>query len=238
MAPASKEKKAEKCCDLLGRWYIAGFGGINAGANGHGSISDTVGAGSSAPTDVGSSDASGTTGFKVGYEFAPFAHSGSVAWLPALELEGSYANTTFDTETTFPLIALPGRVTADFDTWSVMLNALLKAKINDRWEPYIGLGVGVSYIGRSGVTSRVDIIPAAFPMNADDDVVLSMQAIAGCDFFLDQANNWSVFMEYKFLVSFDPTFDDQLGFIPGLTNEMQYDWLGQHLVTVGLRYRF
>jgi len=232
--------KSEKTTvlELKSHWYVGGFGGLNIATNGEGTTRETLGVGSSSPADVSSSALLETFGFKVGYEFAPLFHTGDVAWLPAVELEGTYVNNTFDTNAVVPLLGFPGHVTADYTTWSVMLNGLVKAKFEGCWEPYIGLGMGGAWIQRSNTVSHIDTFPIDFQMEDGDDFVLAAQVLLGCDFFLDPASTWSLFAEYKFLVSFDPAFTDELGLAPGIPNEIKYDWLGQHLLTMGLRYRF
>ena len=120
----------------------------------------------------------------------------------------------------------------DVDTWinsgAFMGNFILRlAPGNQRFQPYVGAGVGVYFAESAGtdvvdpVTSRVVFNNGGGRSHAD----LAWQVVAGSDYFFTQ--NMSAFIEYKFLNYTSTQID---------TNQDRD--LRQHLLGAGVRFFF
>jgi opacity protein-like surface antigen len=119
-------------------------------------------------------------------------------------------------------------VTTWINTGAFLANFILRfAPGNQRFQPYLGAGVGGYYAESAGVevqdpvTGRVPINTGGGRSHAD----LAFDALAGADYFFSP--NFSAFVEYKYL-NYQST----------QINTRQNRALGQQLVGAGVRFFF
>src|SRR6266511_3066197 len=119
-------------------------------------------------------------------------------------------------------------VTTWINTGAFMGNFILRfAPGNQRFQPYVGAGVGIYYAESAGV-EVVDPVTGAVPINTGggrSHADLAWQIIAGSDYYFTP--KFSTFIEYHYL-NYTST---QIN-----TNESRD--LGQHLIGAGLRVHF
>jgi opacity protein-like surface antigen len=121
---------------------------------------------------------------------------------------------------------------ANVNTWintgAFLGNFILRfAPGNQRFQPYVGAGVGV-YIAESAGVQVVDPVTGRVPINTGGGAShadLAFDVVAGADYFFNP--QWSAFVEYKYL-NYQST---QIN-----TNENRA--LGQQLVGAGVRFFF
>jgi opacity protein-like surface antigen len=137
-----------------------------------------------------------------------------------------------------------GNVNSWFNTGAFMANFILRfAPGNQRFQPYVGAGVGVYYLESQGVNIRLAGGNFRIPPEAISTVGnraafadLAWQVIAGADYYWTP--KFSTFIEYRFLdytsstliAVRDPQFKQ-------IVRDLDID-LKQHLVGVGVRYHF
>ena len=194
--------------------YVA----LQGGANVYQSYEDTVrlNSGGNSYALEAKERVGGFGGVKFGY-----AWDGEVV-RPAVELDAFYNGA--DSKL---VLRENGREIANesarFDTGAFLANGLLRFN-SERFQPYMGVGVGV-WVGqvndtRFTVTGGESVRISNNDTNAD----LAAQALGGFDFFA--ADRISIFVEYKFLNYFGvdaPQFNDPVH---------------QHLVGGGVRFFF
>src|SRR6266436_5922450 len=114
------------------------------------------------------------------------------------------------------------------NTGAFMGNFILRfAPGNQRFQPYVGAGVGVYYAESAG-TQVVDPVTGRVPINTGGGAShadLAFDVVAGADYFFNP--QWSAFIEYKYL-NYQSTQLD--------TRENRA--LGQQLVGAGVRFFF
>src|SRR6266511_3106336 len=119
-------------------------------------------------------------------------------------------------------------VTTWINTGAFMANFILRfAPGNQRFQPYVGAGVGIYYAESAG-TEVVDPVTGRVPFNTgggQSHADLAWQIIAGSDYYWTP--KFSTFLEYHYL-NYTST---QIN-----TNESRD--LGQHLIGAGLRVHF
>jgi opacity protein-like surface antigen len=121
---------------------------------------------------------------------------------------------------------------ANVNTWintgAFLGNFILRfAPGNQRFQPYVGAGVGV-YIAESAGTQVVDPVTGRVPINTGGGAShadLAFDVVAGADYFFNP--QWSAFVEYKYL-NYQST----------QINTNQNRALGQQLVGAGVRFFF
>ena len=119
-------------------------------------------------------------------------------------------------------------VTTWINTGTWLANFILRFAPGDqKFQPYIGAGVGIYYAESAGVEVN-DPVTGAVPINTGGGAShadLAFDALAGADYFFSP--KWSAFIEYKYL-NYQST---QL-------NTRQNRALGQQLVGAGVRFFF
>jgi opacity protein-like surface antigen len=121
---------------------------------------------------------------------------------------------------------------ANVNTWintgAFLGNFILRfAPGNQRFQPYVGAGVGV-YIAESAGVQVVDPVTGRVPINTGGGAShadLAFDVVAGADYFFNP--QWSAFVEYKYL-NYQST----------QINTNQNRALGQQLVGAGVRFFF
>jgi opacity protein-like surface antigen len=154
-------------------------------------------------------NSAGMGGAHIGYEWQKLFRESSSNWnlIPAVELEGYYLGMTQTGALLHPTPRLPKH---DFyDTFPMNTGVLLGNSVwainipSTNWvNPYVGVGLGVSYISISDANSK-QVAPAEpginhFNSNPDaSDWAFAAQAKAGLRFILNP--HWRLLAEYRFL---------------------------------------
>ena len=163
-------------------------------------------------------------GLKFGYVF------GTGVIRPTIELDSFYNG--FDTDTNFTLREPDGDVIRSSSS-SNRLNSgvwlgnliLRFAPGNQRFQPYVGGGVGIYYAKLAGLDFTGPNGETFSTSGGRSHTDLAWQVVAGSDYFFNP--QWSAFIEYKFLEYTSTQWN---------TNENRA--LGQHLVGAGVRFFF
>ena len=163
-------------------------------------------------------------GIKLGYVF------GTGVIRPTIELDSFYNG--FDTDTDFTLREPDGDVIRSSSSSNrinsgVWLgNFILRfAPGNQRFQPYVGGGVGIYYAKLAGLDFTGPNGETFSTSGGRSHTDLAWQVVAGADYFFNP--QWSAFIEYKFLEYTSTQWN---------TNENRA--LGQHLVGAGVRFFF
>jgi len=148
--------------------------------------------------------------------------------------EGDFFYNGFRGGANFTLRQADGDIIAqrDVNTWintgAFLGNFILRfAPGNQRFQPYVGAGVGVYYAESAG-TQVVDPVTGRVPINTGGGAShadLAFDVVAGSDYFFTP--NFSGFIEYKYL-NYQST----------QINTNQNRALGQQLVGAGVRFFF
>ena len=216
--------------------YGLGFyGAIDAGANVYQNRGDTrtftqdnpdlIGFGDTLTVDP-KNDVGFFGGVKLGYVF------GSGVVRPTIEgdffYNGFRGGANFTLSDPFDNVIAQRNVNTWINTGAFLANFILRFAPGDqKFQPYLGAGVGGYYAESAGVevvdpvTGRVPINTGGGASHAD----LAFDVVAGADYFFNP--QWSAFIEYKYL-NYQSTQLD--------TRENRA--LGQQLVGAGVRFFF
>ena len=119
-------------------------------------------------------------------------------------------------------------VTTWINTGAFLANFILRfARGNQKFQPYVGGGVGIYYAESAGV-QVTDPVTGVTPINTGggaNHADLAFDVVAGADYFFNP--QWSAFIEYKYL-NYQST----------QINTRENRALGQQLVGAGVRYFF
>ena len=219
-------------------WYIGVFGGASFSQDYDGASSNFNGSSTSSTI---TNDIGGLGGLKVGYKFESYDLGGGFAIEPALEGEAAYIDSIVPTSK-----VVNESMTSDLNSVSFGVNGLARLKTGTIFTPYLGAGIGGQWIQLSNVTfttttAHTPPIPPALTTtqssgNNQDDVDFSFQGIAGFD--IEVAHNWDIFTEYKYIVAVDPSFTFSNAGGTGSSYTYKDDFLGQSLITAGVKYNF
>lgn len=144
-----------------------------------------------------------------------------------LEGEAAYRWNETD-EASFGGITILGSDT-DFESASLMVNALFDLPINDRFEFYVGAGAGVAAIQVDGVSAFAG--PAS-PGEYDIATwAIAYQGLAGMAYHLD--DNWTLTAGYRIWSTLDADLEDSWE-DDELSGDLEMPLF--HTVEVGLRY--
>jgi opacity protein-like surface antigen len=152
-------------------------------------------------------------GIKLGYVF------GTDTVRPAIELDGFYNGLEAD---------LDGRVNGEdtefnaqgkLHSGALLANFILRFAF-DRFQPYIGAGIGGYYAESQDV--EVTVGNRHFEGGGGNNSGLAWQIIGGADYYLSEKT--SIFAEYKFLNYEDAGFNENR--------------IGQHIAVLGVRWHF
>ena len=102
--------------------------------------------------------------------------------------------------------------------WDFMANAYIDIETGTQFTPYIGGGIGASFLDTSAVTA------GGIEFESDDDTVFAYQGIAGLSYSF--AEVWMVQVEYRFFGTDNPTFRN---------TESEYK---SHNLFFGIRFNF
>jgi len=224
-------------------YYVGAYGGAqfdtdygnerrNITDNGGGSF----GAGFNAdiPFQKTSSGWGGVGGVKIGYNFEPYVVNESLRLQPGVEGEALYIGTT-STAQANPGIA-NGAFTekTSYNSAAWFVNGMLRFKLNCRFTPYIGLGVGGQYITTHSETTS----PGSSPMTGlnGSDVDFAFQGLAGFDYTI--FGDWDLFTEYKFIDALGTDIKYTNAGNSGFDYRFKPDQIQQHLITAGVKYNF
>ena len=254
-----KEVATDKICPSDAGFYASVFGGANVAqdyGNNHG-VASASPFFSNASLHVGSgSNIGGVGGLKVGYNFNSYSLGGNFGIQPAVEAEAFYLGTTprfhYNGSTGIPggaTFSANGQVNGDLDSGAFFINGIARLKTGTIFTPYIGIGVGAEYLSLSGVsgtdTATVSTVRGSTSktgsgsLSSADDLVFAAQGLAGFD--VEFAKHWDFFTEYKFVAGIDPSFNlGNVGTVGGtaVTAKINPDYIGQHLITAGIKYNF
>jgi opacity protein-like surface antigen len=165
-------------------------------------------------------------GIKLGYVF------GTGVVRPTVEgdffYNGFRGGANFTLRDSFDNVVAQRNVTTWINTGAFMANFILRfAPGNQRFQPYVGAGVGIYYAESAG-TEVVDPVTGRVPFNTgggQSHADLAWQIIAGSDYYWTP--KFSTFIEYKFLQYTSTQID---------TNQDRE--LNQHLLGAGVRLHF
>ncbi|PYL80995.1 MAG: hypothetical protein DMF23_15215 [Verrucomicrobia bacterium] len=165
-------------------------------------------------------------GIKLGYVF------GTGVIRPTVEgdffYNGFRGGGNFTLRDSFGDVLAQRNATTWINTGAFMGNFILRfAPGNQKFQPYVGAGVGVYYAESAGVEVQ-DPVTGMVPINTGggrNHADLAWQIIAGADYYWTP--KFSTFIEYKFLEYTSTQID---------TNQSRV--LGQQLVGAGLRFHF
>lgn len=121
---------------------------------------------------------------------------------------------------------------ADISVWTVLLNAYVDLGTWNNFTPYVGGGVGASYITVGGVTS--DVGTGVVQYGGDQTWQFSWALMAGASYAFNP--NLSLDAGYRYLNIGDARSD--ILTTGGVTDRVRYDDLQAHEFRVGLRYTF
>src|SRR5215831_5172241 len=165
-------------------------------------------------------------GIKLGYVF------GTGVFRPTIEgdffYNGFRGGANFTLRDSFNDVLAQRNVTTWINTGAFMFNFIMRfAPGNQRFQPYVGAGVGVYYAESAG-TEVVDPVTGRVPINTGggaNHADLAWDVVAGSDYFFN--SQWSAFIEYHYL-----------DYTSSQINTRQTRDLGQHLVGAGVRFFF
>jgi opacity protein-like surface antigen len=165
-------------------------------------------------------------GVKLGYVF------GTGVVRPTVEgdffYNGFRGGANFTLRDSFDNVVAQRNVTTWINTGAFMANFILRfAPGNQRFQPYVGAGVGIYYAESAG-TEVVDPVTGRVPINTGggrSHADLAWQIIAGADYYWTP--KFSTFLEYKFLQYTSTQID---------TNQDRE--LNQQLLGAGVRLHF
>ncbi len=230
-------------------YYVGVYGGANFAQNynTHTSIDPTATSfpstgvfkqGGSTSGDVG-----GVGGIKAGYNFESYTIDGEFKLQPAVEAEALYLGAK--AKTTFSYLGSPGSTITESstqDSGAFMVNGIIRLKTGTILTPYLGSGIGLEYtkLSRATLTSATGNTNSGNNHVNADNLSPAVQGLIGCD--VEVFRNWDVFTEYKYLVAIDPQFSSVnfSNLAAGSPNSYTFksDYLGQHLITAGVKYNF
>jgi opacity protein-like surface antigen len=165
-------------------------------------------------------------GVKLGYVF------GTGVVRPTVEgdffYNGFRGGANFTLRDSFDNVVAQRNVTTWINTGAFMANFILRfAPGNQRFQPYVGAGVGIYYAESAG-TEVVDPVTGRVPFNTgggQSHADLAWQIVAGSDYYWTP--KFSTFIEYKFLQYTSTQID---------TNDDRE--LNQQLLGAGVRFHF
>ncbi len=175
-------------------------------------------------------DDTAVIGIGVGYRFNDYFRSD-------LTLDYEFKS-GFDSNTPCGTCAVGGGAgvsldSADIDVWTVLLNAYVDLGTWNNFTPYVGGGIGASYINVTDVVSQVT---GGGPVSYSGDGTWSFSwaLMAGASYAFSP--NFSLDAGYRYL----NIGDGQSAFIStgGTTARVKYEDLQAHEFRVGLRYTF
>ncbi len=234
-------------------FYVGVFGGANFSqdnGNGRSEYNTPIVPGTTVTHSHMDDSLGGVGGIKAGYKFQSTAIGGGFALQPAAELEAFYVGSDLDLNDTTATAFFGNSHTnssASVDSGAFFANGVLNLKTPWHVAPYIGAGIGAEYLSISDKTLSTHIgtnpngnggfaVPTISSSYSDDAFAFAVQAIAGINY--DLTEHWTLFTEYKFVAAIDPSFTYHSVYTSGDSLKYNPDFIGQHLITAGIKYNF
>jgi opacity protein-like surface antigen len=224
--------------------YGTGFyGAIDGGANVYQNLNDSIfpvtGPGFSLDLNQ-QHDVGGFGGIKLGYVF------GTGLVRPTVEGDFFYNGFNFGGDLTLRVPAFDFEHQTNVSTWAnsgaFMANFILRfAPGNQRFQPYVGAGVGAWYASTNGVEFRNVPIFGTVNTGGFSHGDLAWQVVAGLDYYWTP--KFSTFIEYHYL-DYTTTFTSAHVHTLARRNlgidvsDLSFGDLGQHLIGAGVRFHF
>ncbi|WP_017930823.1 OmpA family protein [Robiginitomaculum antarcticum] len=166
-----------------------------------------------------------------------------------LELDGTYIYNDLGAISSIP------STSADFRTYSAMLNAIYDFNDFGRWEPYVGAGIGFV---RGHLSAQTSDFPSAIPFGpgtgavnvtnaacspicefSDNDSGIGYQLIAGLGYDITENLTWDTHYKYMGLTDLDFNGIRRApGGGAGAEISTQMEDVGAHMLMTGFRYSF
>ncbi len=186
----------------------------------------------------------GVGGIKFGYNFDSFPIGGDFRLQPAVEAEAFYMGTKTNVSYNTAVVGVPisASIGGNQNDAVFSVNGLLRLKTGTLFTPYIGGGIGEEYLSLSSPRANTNVGGYGFGLSYhdSDDVCLALQAIGGFDYEI--CKHWTLFTEYKFVATIDPSLNlgdaDLAAAGVNVNTKFNPDYIGQHLVTAGVKYSF
>lgn len=188
--------------------------------------------------------AGGVAGVKIGYTFAGWggqcadtnanlitAVNGDFRVLPAIDYEMFWTGYEYKGQGT--LDGSQTQLTTNLNAYTFSLDPLLKFQVG-MFRPYLGAGVGGSYITTNNGTASANGLGFSHSTGDTSDFCFSVQGLAGVEIFL--ARDWVLTVNYKYLDFVDPTFNSNSN--NGVQVRYHSNNLGQQIATAGIGYYF
>ena len=188
--------------DTTPGWYVSG--GVGA----------VVAEDSTAHTSAGNR----SIDYDPGYSYLA---SGGYAWGTGLRLEGEVFHSRVDVN------GVQGATNAGghLSNTDLFANALYDFKTGMMFTPYIGAGLGVSFV----TADAIGPLPTSGNLDENNKTALAYQGIVGAAAQLDR--NWAVTADYRYIDTFEPKLKLSTGGHSRTTD-------AQHNIMLGLRYSF
>lgn len=239
---------APQCAPADDGFYVGVYGGANFSqdyGNGHSEYSfPGIGGVAVVSHSTNSDRLGGVGGIKAGYKFQSTDIGDGFALQPAVELDALYLGTSAHLHSTGNSAAFGASSTlstSDLDSGAFFVNGILNLKTPSIVTPYIGAGIGGEYLSASNVKLNNTILggvptPTVSSSYSDDTFAFAVEAIAGVN--INIASHWDLFTEYKFVAAIDPSFTYNNVYVAGDSLKFNPDFIGQHLITAGIKYNF
>lgn len=222
--------------------YVAAYGGADFTNINDGSKYSIGNVGPTDFFDVGLFQGGGSTtntvggvgGLKVGYNFESYDVVEGLRLQPAVELEGLYIGGTGANHFSY---ASPETITvkSNYENAAVLLNGIVRFKLDSPFTPYVGLGIGTEYLNATNV-SLSDQFGNSYGTYGSGNWALAEQGLVGVDYAFTK--HWSLLTEYKFIIMDDPRVTITNFGHTGADYTYRPDYIGQNIGVVGIKYSF
>lgn len=156
-----------------GSWYFGAFGGAMV----HNDVYDTL------PAGVSQHPAAwGMGGIEAGYEFNSLRLFEGLGIIPAIEYEAFYSGTYSELRAGGLSAGIEG------DAANFLLSGLFKLDFTNYFRPYIGGGIGLSYVHYKSTGAQI---------LDQDELYFTAQGLGGLEFPL--TDQFRLYVEYKYL---------------------------------------
>ena len=222
-------------------FYVAVYGGANFSQNyGNDHASASIpGFGGGSAKGANSGDWGSVGGVKFGYEFRAWEYR-KFHITPALEVEGLYLGSGLNSSYGINLkgTSFTSNSHTNFNDAALFVNGILNFKNESMFTPYLGVGVGGEYVNADETHSQLaaDGATVGSGTNHANDIDFAVQGIAGLNARLNE--HWSLFTEYKFIAVINPSLNYSNVAQTGTDYRFHPDYIGQHIVTAGVKYNF
>lgn len=176
----------------------------------------------------------GVGGLKVGYDFDPYNVCEGLSLQPAVEVEGLYIGGTGTNKFSYSSPEIIS-VKSNYENAAVLLNGIVRFKIDSPLTPYVGFGVGGEYFNATDISLQ-DNFGVHYGTFNYGSWALAGQGLVGLDYEL--AKHWSLFTEYKFIIMDSPRTQVHNFGNTGANYTYRPDYVGQNIGVIGVKYSF